>query len=308
MTPGDLNARVRAASRSAHPDLVSVVIPAFNAAETIADQLRALEQQTYPGDWETIVADNGSADETRNIVGSWTSRLPHVRLVDARNGRGAAHARNAGAAAARGELLAFCDADDVVDPRWLDRLVAAATTADAVGGRIEIDLLNDPVVAEWRRDQIPDRNLMTTLGFLPFAWTSNLAVWRDVFTEVGGVPTYDGAAGEDVAFSWNLQLRGGRLDYASDAIVHYRLRADPPGLLRQFHRYGIAQARLYHDFRSAGAQRRPLPGAVKAWAELLLELPRTAWDRRARVRWLRQLAYEVGCVHGAVRHRVVFAG
>jgi glycosyltransferase involved in cell wall biosynthesis len=290
------------------PDLVSVVIPAFNAAETIVEQLRALEQQTYPGDWETIVADNGSADETRNIVGSWTSRLPHVRLVDARNGRGAAHARNAGAAAARGELLAFCDADDVVDPRWLDRLVAAATTADAVGGRIEIDLLNDPVVAEWRRDQIPDRNLMTTLGFLPFAWTSNLAVWRDVFTEVGGVPTYDGAAGEDVAFSWNLQLAGYALTFSADAVVHQRCRQDLVGLATQFHSYGIAQARLYHDFRNAGAQRRSLRTIAKTWITLVIRLLRVPIDPVARGRWVREVAFEAGQVRGALRYRIVFAG
>src|SRR5688500_9296124 len=97
----------------------SVVVPVRDGAATIGEQLAALAQQDFPGSWEVVVADNGSRDGTADVVRSFRDRLPGLRLVDASARPGASHARNAGAAAATGEVLAFCDADDVVDPGWL---------------------------------------------------------------------------------------------------------------------------------------------------------------------------------------------
>src|SRR4051794_16576472 len=111
------------ATRAA-PRLLTVVLPVRDAEAYLAEQLAALGRQTYTGEWEVVVVDNGCTDGTLAVVDAWRARLPDVRVVAAPR-RGLNRARNAGAAAARGELLAFCDADDVVCDGWLTALVDA---------------------------------------------------------------------------------------------------------------------------------------------------------------------------------------
>ena len=103
-------------SHSAPPDTVSVVIPAWNAAGTLVRALDSVAAQGRPPD-EVILVDDGSTDDTAAVA----ARHPlGVRVVTQPNA-GAAHARNQGAALARGTLLAFLDADDVWHP---DKLAA----------------------------------------------------------------------------------------------------------------------------------------------------------------------------------------
>ena len=104
--------------------LVSVVMPVRNGARYIGEQLTALAAQSYHGPWELVVADNRCTDRTVSVVERFRSALPVVRLVEASTRVSLNHARNVGAAAAAGELLAFCDADDVADRDWLAALRA----------------------------------------------------------------------------------------------------------------------------------------------------------------------------------------
>src|SRR5271166_4797114 len=108
----------------------------------LEQQLRALSEQQCQEPWEVVVADNGSTDESRLVVQEWASLSPMIRLVDASKARGPGATRNAGVGAARGELLAFCDADDVVQPGWLTAHVSALAEADASGGVIDFWSLN----------------------------------------------------------------------------------------------------------------------------------------------------------------------
>ena len=101
-------------------------MPVLNGEEHIGDQLAALAAQTYRGEWELVVVDNGCRDRSMEIVREWAPRLPSVTIVDATARRGLNRARNAGAAAARGDFLAFCDADDVATPGWLEAMAEAA--------------------------------------------------------------------------------------------------------------------------------------------------------------------------------------
>jgi glycosyltransferase involved in cell wall biosynthesis len=287
--------------------MVSVVVPAFDAATTIDDQLAALEGQDYDGDWEIVVADNGSRDGTPDLVRGWSARLPQLRLIEVVDGRGQAPARNGTVAAGRGDLLAFCDADDVVTRSWLRALVEAALTSDAVGGGIDPHRLNDPVAVAWRMRLVADDHLSTALDFLPFSQLANLAVWRDAFDHVGGIPPYDGA-GEDVAFSWRIQLAGFRLTYAPEAVVHYRLRSDLVGTFRQWHHYGIASARLYREFRPVGVERRSLLEPSLRWLGLVRDITHPFRGAVLRGKWMVRLAYLSGAIRGAIRYRVLFAG
>ena len=96
---------------------VSVVIPAYNASDTIVRALTCVYNQTYQAVSEVIVVDDGSADDTSSIV---QDRFPNVTLIRQQNG-GRASARNAGAAAASGDYISFLDADDEYLPNKIER-------------------------------------------------------------------------------------------------------------------------------------------------------------------------------------------
>ena len=83
-----------------------MVVPAYNAAATLGDQLDALAAQRFEGDWELVVVDNGSSDGTAELARQHRWRFPAFTLVDGGSQRGHSAPRNAGARAARGELLA----------------------------------------------------------------------------------------------------------------------------------------------------------------------------------------------------------
>lgn len=99
-----------------HPK-ASIVVPAYNVAATIGETLSSLLSQTF-SDFELIVVDDGSSDDTVAIVRSFTDY--RVRLICQKN-RGLAGAHNTGIAAARGDYIGFCDADDLWVPEKLER-------------------------------------------------------------------------------------------------------------------------------------------------------------------------------------------
>ena len=96
--------------------LVTIVVPAFNVAKTLRETLSSLQAQTFQ-DYEIIIVDDGSTDETPRIARSFFDD-PRIRMVNQRN-RGLAGARNSGITAAKGELIGFCDSDDIWEPSKL---------------------------------------------------------------------------------------------------------------------------------------------------------------------------------------------
>ena len=118
-------------------DTLSVVIPVRNGARTIGEQLSALTCQDFVGEWEVVVADNGSTDNTKDVVASFIPALPTLRLVDASSWPGASYARNFGARCADGGYLLFVDADDRVTSCWLSAMAAASSGSLAIGGSLQ---------------------------------------------------------------------------------------------------------------------------------------------------------------------------
>jgi teichuronic acid biosynthesis glycosyltransferase TuaG len=101
------------------PPRVSVVMPAYNAGRYLAESVESVRAQTFP-DWELLVVDDGSADDTGEVARRFAGRDARVRCVRRPNG-GQAAARNTGLREAKGELVAFLDADDL----WLPEKLAA---------------------------------------------------------------------------------------------------------------------------------------------------------------------------------------
>ncbi len=288
------------------PELVSVVIPAHNAGRTIGAQLAALATQVYTGPFEVIVSDNGSTDDTRRVVETWTSDLPTVRVVDSSDRRGAGHARNVGTDASRGDVIAYCDADDVAHPNWLAGLVEALSVADLVGGALEHAMLNDDVVVEWRGTDLGAEALPDPVGFLPFALSANLAVKKTVWRSIGGWNEDYEHGGDDVDFCWRAQLAGAKLAFAPEAIMHYRHRDSLPAAARQVYNYGRAEVRLYRDYRHLGMARRERRDIAGSCFYLLTRLPFLPMSRRRRGYWLIMAAIAWGHIVGSVRCRVLY--
>jgi glycosyltransferase involved in cell wall biosynthesis len=247
---------------------VSVVIPAKNAGPYIRQALEALAMQDYEGEWEVIVADNGSDDDTRHIVESCVDLLARLRVVDASQRRGVAFARNRGAEAAKGQYLAFCDADDVVSPWWLRSLVSQGRSYSICYGQLAFFKRDPPDPAKFSQLGADEELLVYPFGYLPFATGGNLLVQRAVFAQLNGFDEAYGA-GEDVDFCWRAQYEGFTLGRARSALIFIRVRESARSQFRQYYGYGKGEVHLYRDHALHGMPRSSVLRAVATYGWLI---------------------------------------
>jgi glycosyltransferase involved in cell wall biosynthesis len=285
------------------PALVSVIVPARNAARTLPEQLDAIAGQDYPGRFELLVAINGGHDGTAEVAARWVRRRGLGQIIDAADRRGPGYARECAAAAARGDFIAFCDADDRVSRGWLRALVAAAGDADIVTGPHSTELLNEELVRSCQSVPPPEQRFH---DFLPIASSSNCGVWRAVYDALGGFDSRGGGAGEDVSFSWRAQLSGFRLSVAEGALVHKRFRPSRVAIAPQYFRYGIGDAWLYSQFGSMGMPRRSMREALREWWAIARGLPSQSGTPGRWGRVLQMAALACGRVTGSLRYRVLY--
>lgn len=100
--------------------LVSVIMPAYNSALFIKEAIESVMNQTYK-EWELIIINDGSKDNTLEIIHSFASNSDQIKYIDCQRNRGVAYARNRGISIAKGQYLAFLDSDDV----WLSEKLNA---------------------------------------------------------------------------------------------------------------------------------------------------------------------------------------
>ncbi len=132
----------------------SVVIPTFNRASALTTVLESVMAQTFD-DFEVVVVDDGSSDDTREVVTGWSDR--RVRYLSQQNAGGCA-ARNAGASHARGRFLTFLDDDDSVLPGWLEvfaELLRDPECAVACCGALHVDLESATTTVSLPKDMGP---------------------------------------------------------------------------------------------------------------------------------------------------------
>lgn len=221
---------------------VSVVMPAGTLDQLLFTQLEAVRAQQVPEAFEIVIAYNGADDrdaaELRRSVAALGDE--RIRVVHAAERRNAAYARNVGARAATGTVLAFCDSDDVCRAGWIAALLVALERHGAVGGRL-VDFGLDERRLRSRPPATPE-GLPSYLGS-PYIVSANLALRRDDFWAVGGFDEQL-VRGEDIAISWRLAHRGTTLGFAPDAVVDYRHRAGLRRLLRQHYLFGVGMSQL----------------------------------------------------------------
>jgi len=227
------------------PPFLSVIVPVRNGADTIAECVASLQAQTYPVG-EIIVVDNGSTDDTIQRLEPFAVRL----LREER--RGSYVARNTGLRAARGSLVYFTDADCLVPPDTVARLVATlqAQGVAGVGGQVlprpaetwvgRFSALAGFLTYGQARGEI-DRSPKAFLsGGLV---TANLLLRKDILQQVG---LFDETlpSGGDFEMCWRLLARGHALFFEPAAEVNHRPRLTLGQLCRQFYTYGRWQPRL----------------------------------------------------------------
>jgi glycosyltransferase involved in cell wall biosynthesis len=285
--------------------LFSVIIPAYNSADVISEQLSALAEQQFTGDWEVLVSNNRSTDATVDVVREFGDRLPGLQVIAAEDRQGRSYARNIGAAHARGNHLLFVDADDIVAPGWLEACARAATTQPAFAGALMPFRLNEDGTRAWavgfhRAAAEP------VYGFLRFAPTGNVGIRADLFRTLGGF-SEEYPTGEDAEFSWRLQLMGYDFGFEPDALLYVRLRSSDRGRAKTAFRDSIGVTHLYRDFRAAGMPRSSTSHAVHEW----LAITRQARSRLkaqdgSRATWWDWAGMRAGYIAGSVRYRVLY--
>lgn len=278
----------------------SVVIPARNAAATIAEQLDALVAQCPAVPFEVLVVDNGSTDETVALARSYSDRLDISVLSCPRPGANAA--RNVGAGAAAGELLLFCDADDRVGPTWVAAMATALREHDSAGGLIDNETLSDGFTGG-RLPRHP-AGVPVVAGFLPRAITANFGVRKAVWAALGGFNEAYAYGCTDTEFCWRLQLAGYTLGYAPEAVVAYRHRATLRSSAAKAYKTARARGRLFRDFQAAGMPRPRLLGVFYRWAKLGVLAVTVPFSPRMRWWWVNEAAAAAGRVAGSISFRV----
>jgi glycosyltransferase involved in cell wall biosynthesis len=283
---------------------LSVVIPVLDAAEVISGQLDALAGQTWSQPWEVVVADNGSTDATLAVVERYRERLPALRVVDASDLRGPAHARNVGLREAQAEAVAFCDADDEVAPGWVAAMGEALSRFELVACRSEPTKLNEPWIAGTREAQPP--GALSTVPFAPFppyAGSGGLGVTKRVHERLGGFDESMPAL-EDVDYCLRARAEGTELELVSDALLHYRYRTGWRATFRQARTYAEQMARVQRAYEEKDARPRGRPWLLRGWKPILSAIVSVHQrGSRAKLAWL--LGWQVGRYVGSVRYRVL---
>src|SRR5215469_10375109 len=226
---------------------VSVVVCAYNAERTMDQCLASLAMLDYPN-YEVIVVNDGSRDRTLEIAESYD----YCRIISQPN-KGLSAARNVGAEAATGEIVAYTDSDCVADPDWLNYLVAKmeASNLAACGGPNfppPEDALVPAVVAVAPGG--PTHVLISDEVAEHIAGC-NMAFLREVLIRLGGFDPVYRAAGDDVDICWRFQDAGYVIGFSPAAVVWHFRRNTVSAYFNQQRGYGKAEALVYskHPFR-----------------------------------------------------------
>lgn len=270
--------------------LVSVVIPAHNAAPYLRDAIDSVLEQTYPR-VEIIVVDDGSTDATAEIIGSYGSKISSIGLQQT----GVAHARNVGAKESNGDVVAFLDADDLWLPRKLEFQMQVLIQDPSVGlVYTALHLVDEDLRFIGRQVAPPGERAL---------WNT-LMIERPIMCGIGTgiIPkeVFDEAGGFDERLS-----SGADCDLACRIAVRHRVSGiDMPLLM--YRQHGSQMHRnpetTFHDmdlifkkfFDEKVAPAWMLPYKNRAYANLYVSLAGGALMRKDRRSFTRYIARAIG--------------
>jgi glycosyltransferase involved in cell wall biosynthesis len=233
--------------------LVSVVVACYNGAKTLKACLDSLLNLNYPN-VEIILVDDGSTDSTP-LIAQLYKTVRYERHIN----QGLSFARNTGIRVARGEIVAFTDADCRVDEDWLHYIVGdlLADGFVGMGGHNLLPPDDSPVAAAVMASPGGPAHVMLDDTLAEHIPGCNMVFYKWALEEILGFDPIFRLAGDDVDVCWRLQQRGYRIGFSSAGFVwHYR-RSTLGAYLKQQRGYGEAEALLVRkhpeNFNSIGA-------------------------------------------------------
>jgi glucosyl-dolichyl phosphate glucuronosyltransferase len=243
---------------------VTVILCTYNRSESLKKALESVANSTLSNavEWEVLVVDNNSNDQTKVAVEEYCRRYPGRFRYLFEKQPGKSYALNAGIAEAQGEILAFVDDDVTVEPTWLQNLTAPLQDAQwaGTGGRIRPERNFSPprwMLLEGDQSLGPTLAAVFDLGDTPVELTrspygTNMAFRKSMFAKHGGFRTDMGPTpgteirGEDVEFGRRLLAAGERLSYVPSAVVYHAVlekRLHKEFFLNYWFAYGRTQIR-----------------------------------------------------------------
>jgi pyruvyl transferase EpsI len=206
--------------------MISIIIPAYNVGPYLYDCLWSVLRQTYR-DFEIILVVSESTDNTEGIARKHARRNPDkIRLVETPR-EGISVARNCGMEIARGDLIAFVDADDIVDPKYLEtlwRLLHTHPDADIAQCRFR-RFRDRPAMGAGRQNirTHTGREMSFTL-VNPMTFSGTVEVWNKLYRKeiLAGIPFPPGKICEDCGWTWKVLYRAAKVVCTDQVLYHYR--------------------------------------------------------------------------------------
>ncbi len=198
--------------------LISVIMPAYNAEETIEKAILSLLNLNYPKERiELLIVDNNSSDSTVDIIGKYP-----VTLLQECEKQSSYAARNLGVKVAKGEIYAFTDADCIVDVNWVMMGIEALQKADLVGGKVEFIYSEKKTSSEMYDSLISMDNELYILSSKG-ATTANLFVKSSIFSKIG---LFDDTvvSGGDMEWTIRASNSGYKIEYSNAVIIRHPSR------------------------------------------------------------------------------------
>jgi len=236
--------------------IISVVIPTHNRSDALELTLERLSKQDFSGNWEAIVVNNNSTDDTDQVVKSWREKFPVELGLVHESKPGPAAARNAGAKAAKGKYLVFIDNDILTGPDFLQSHVEfldANPESWFVGRVINPHDLRDTPFGRYRDDlheeyfhALPEKGTVAYDG----ATGQNWAMRRDQFFTAGGFDeSYSIASCEDAELALRARKSGFKTMFNADSkVVHNDWAIDLKTFLRRQETYSISTVLLWTKY------------------------------------------------------------
>jgi cellulose synthase/poly-beta-1,6-N-acetylglucosamine synthase-like glycosyltransferase len=205
--------------------MVSIIVPTYNRAHFIERSFLSLVQQNYPTSrYEIIVIDDGSSDNTTDILNRFSREYDNFRFIGQSN-KGPATARNSGLHEATGEFILFIDDDCIADRNWIRELTVAYRdpAIGGVAGHIRYIAPANNVANQCAKLLAGNGQLTDASGKVSLFVTANASFRRSVLLDCGGFDvSFPFAAQEDFDLSVRVMKKGWKLAYSESALVdHY---------------------------------------------------------------------------------------
>lgn len=203
--------------------IVSIIIPTFNGSKRISNTINSLLKQDFQGDVEIIVVNDGSIDETKEILNKFNEKKIIIRIID-QNNSGPAKARNNGVQNAKGNIILFIDDDCIPEKKWISKMLMPFEDNSVVAAKGAYKTNQKSIVANFVQLEYENKySKLRKYNQIDTIDTYSAAFRKDIFIQEGGFDeTFPVACAEDFEFSFRLSGKGYKMVFIPDVYVYHQ--------------------------------------------------------------------------------------